>query len=78
MPAIVFRCYCPYGSRKVECDSATTAGYAAKRAADAFDLDDKIAWRLREWLPPRRVLEDDEVMAPFAGKQLRLIPAPMD
>jgi len=51
-----------------------SVGFAAKRAAAAFYLNDSLAWNLSERGPDGRVLDNDDLIDPFADKQLFLSP----
>jgi len=74
MAAIRFFCHSPWGYKEITCDSGTSVGFAAKRAAVAFFLDDRLAWNLSERGPDGRVLDNDDLIDPFADKQLFLSP----
>ncbi len=69
-----FFCHSAWGYREITCDSGTSVGFAAKRAAAAFLLDDSLPWILSERGPDGRVLDNDDMIAPFADKQLFLSP----
>jgi len=74
MAAIRFFCHSAWGYKEITCDSGTSVGFAAKRAAAAFFLDDNLAWILSEKIPGGRVLDNDDLIDPFADKQLFLSP----
>ena len=46
-----------------------------QRSAAAFYLDDTLAWILSERIPGGRFLDNDDLIDPFADKQLFLSPA---
>jgi len=75
MPAIRFFCHAAWGYKEITCDPGMSVGFAAKHAAAAFFLDPNLAWVLSEKIPGGRVLDKDELMAPFADKELFLSPA---
>jgi len=74
MADIRFFCHSAWGYKEITCDSGTLVGFAAKLAAAAFYLDDRLAWILSERGPDGRVLGNDDLIARFADKQLFLSP----
>lgn len=71
MTVIKFRCHHNMRSQMVECDSATSPMYAAKRAAAAFGLDELLPWGL--FNSSGFILADSEAMGYWKDQDLYLM-----